>query len=99
MNQIRNRLLKGENFTSYLSKSRFFDPTFSKLLSVGEESAEMDRVFGLLYDYYSKEFEKVLDNFSSLLEPILILIIGIIVSFVLIAMYLPMFEIANFLGV
>jgi type IV pilus assembly protein PilC len=99
MEEIRKRLLKGENFTSYLSKSKFFDPTFSQLLSVGEESAEMDKVFTLLYEYYDKEFGNTLENFSSLLEPMLIMVIGIIVSFVLIAMYLPMFEIANFLGV
>lgn len=93
------KLSRGESLSDNVRKSFFFDVTFTKLLAAGEESAEMDKVFSLISNYYSKEFDYRLETITSLIEPILILFIGGIVSVILIAMYMPMFEIINYLGV
>ena len=93
------RIAKGESFSTYIAKSKLFDVTFSKLLIVGEESAELEKVFKLIGNYYSKDFDYHLDNLTSLIEPLLILFVGFIVALVLVAMYLPMFEIINNFGV
>lgn len=99
IDKIIKRLIKGGNFSGHFSASIFFDSTFSKLLSAGEEGAQMEKVFGLIGKYYEKEFNYNLENITSLLEPFLILFIGAIVAIILIAMYLPMFEIINNFGV
>jgi len=99
IDQIIKRLIKGETFTANISKSKFFDLTFSRLLSVGEESAELEKVFYLISDYYGKEFDYYLDNVTALIEPFLILFVGLIVAVILVAMYLPMFELVNNFGV
>jgi len=93
------KLIKGESFASNVHGSKFFDLTFTKLLAAGEESAELGNVFTLISDYYSKEFDHKLDSVTSFIEPILILFVGAIVAVILVAMYLPMFEIINYLGV
>lgn len=96
---ITNRITKGETITANLGKSVIFDLTFVKMLSAGEASSELEKVFRMMSEYYTREFDHYLENITSLLEPILILFIGLIVAFILVAMYLPMFEIVNYLGV
>ncbi|MGD8782532.1 MAG: type II secretion system F family protein [Ignavibacteria bacterium] len=93
------KLIKGESLTLNVKKSDFFDITFSKLLAAGEESAELDRVFNLISNFYNKEFDYNLSSITSLIEPVLILFVGAIVAVILVAMYLPMFEVVNYLGV
>ena len=96
---IIKKLSKGESFSSVVKRSDFFDITFSQLLIAGEESAQLDKVFFLISNYYQKDFDFYLDNLTALLEPMLILFIGIVVAVVLVAMYLPIFEIVNNFGV
>lgn len=90
---------KGETLSANVKSSQFFDPTFTRLLAAGEESAELDKVFMQMSIYYSSEFDHYLDNLTSLLEPVLILFVGGIVAVILIGLYLPMFEIINYFGV
>jgi type IV pilus assembly protein PilC len=96
---IIKRLTRGESFSVNISKSKLFDVTFSRLLTVGEESSELEKVFTLISNYYSKDFNYQIDGLISLIEPFLILLVGFIVAIVLVAMYLPMFELINNFGV
>ena len=96
---IIKRIIKGESLSTNLSNSKFFDLTFTKLLAAGEESAELDKVFFIISNYYSNQFDYYLDNLTSLLEPALILFIGIIVAVILVGLYLPMFDVVNYFGV
>lgn len=99
IDRMIKKMIKGESMASNISTSVFFDLTFSRLLSAGEESAELEKVFEMISNYYSKEFDHHLDAATSLIEPILILFIGVIVALILVAMYLPMFELINNFGV
>ena len=96
---VIKRIIKGESLLSNVENSAFFDITFTRLLAAGEESAELGNVFYLISEYYAKEFDYRLENLTTLLEPMLILTVGLIVAVILIAMYLPMFEIINYVGV
>jgi type IV pilus assembly protein PilC len=96
---ITKKIVRGETFSSNLDNSKYFDFTFTRLLAAGEESAELDKVFYIISDYYSNQFDYYLDSATSLLEPALILFIGIIVAVILIGLYLPMFDIINYFGV
>ncbi|MBK7980269.1 MAG: type II secretion system F family protein [Ignavibacteriae bacterium] len=99
ISKLLKKLIKGESFTDNIKNSKFFDFTFTKLLAAGEASAELTNVFQLISEYYSEEFDHKLDNLTSFIEPVLILFVGGIIAVVLVAMYLPMFEIINYLGV
>ena len=93
IDQLLKKTIKGETLSANVKSSIFFDPTFTRLLAAGEESAELDKVFLQMSNYYSSEFDHYLDNLTSLLEPVLILFVGGIVAVILIGLYLPMFEI------
>lgn len=99
IDQLLKKTIKGETLSANLKSSKFFDPTFTRLLAAGEESAELDKVFLQMSNYYSNEFDHYLDNITALLEPVLIIIVGGIVAVILIGLYLPMFEIINHFGV
>ena len=94
---LTKRIVKGESLVANVENSTFFDITFTKLLAAGEESAELSKVFYLISEYYTKEFDYRLENITTLIEPLLILAVGLIVAVILVAMYLPMFEIINYI--
>ena len=96
---LLKKTIKGEMLSANVKSSKFFDPTFTRLLAAGEESAELDIVFLQMSNYYGSEFDHYLDNLTSMLEPVLILFVGGIVAMILIGLYLPMFEIINYFGV
>ena len=62
------------------------------LVSVAEESGRLDEAMGEIAHYYEHETEEAIKIMTSLLEPIMILVMGLIVGFIVIAMMLPMFE-------
>ncbi len=98
INGLVKNLVKGESIAGNVKKSIVFDSTFTRLLIVGEQTAELDKIFSLLSEYYTNEFDSKLETITSMIEPVLILFIGLIVAFILIAMYLPMFEMVNVMG-
>ena len=69
-----------------------FDKKTLVLLKVGEETSSLDKMFKSLSDDLAEELNYKIKQLNNTLEPVLILIIGIIVAFVLISMYLPMFN-------
>ena len=99
INKYIKKIIKGESLVANIQNSQFFDVAFTRMLAAGEESAELDKIFYIISDYYNKEFDYRLENINSMVEPILILFVGVIVAVILIAMYLPIFEIVNYMGV
>lgn len=97
--KIIQRIIKGDMFSNISGNNEILDITFIKLLAVGEESSELDKVFSIMTEYYNSEFDNQLEGLTSLLEPFLIILVGILVAFILIGLYLPMFEIINQFGV
>lgn len=79
-------------YAAFASYPELFDRKFLMMLRVGEETASLERMFKSLADEMTEELNYQIRQLNNLLEPFLILAIGVIVAFVLIAMYLPMFS-------
>ena len=73
-------------------KEPLFPPTFSQLISVGEQTGQLDEMFNSVAGYYEEEFDTTVDNMSSLIEPIMIVFMGIMIGGLMIAMYSPIFN-------
>ena len=95
---IAKSLVKGQNFSHVLGKSKFFDITFIKLLTAAEGASELDKAFLMTAEFYTDEFDDLLDTVTSFMEPALILFIGGFVGIIVVALYLPMFEMLNNFG-
>ena len=86
---------EGRSVSSTLIKSNYIPKMVSNLLSVGEETGKLDEVLGRLADFYSREVENILSRLVTLLEPIIIIFLGVVVCGMMSAIILPMYKLAS----
>lgn len=89
---IRERINVGQNVTEAFRASGILPPMVIQLMSSGEKSGHMDEMFSEVASFYEPEVEYTLRNFTSLLEPFLLLIMGAIVGFIALSVLLPIFN-------
>jgi len=85
----------GKSLHASVEETGFFDRKFTSLIKAGEEVNKLDYSFNQLNDQYNQEIDHKLSILASLMEPLLILLVGGIVAVILIAMYLPLFQIGS----
>jgi len=95
---ILRAVKKGGSLGLAVKKSRIFPPIVLQMITVGEETAELDRMLLHVSDHFSEEVDLKVDSLTSILEPLLIIILGLVLGFLIVAMYLPMFELMNVMG-
>ena len=93
--KMKEDILKGAFFYESMEKQGFFDSSMIALVKIGEEVNQLDRIFGQLTKQYESELDYQSGILISFLEPLMILLLALIVSVILIAMYLPMFKIGT----
>jgi len=95
-NAIRKSMLsiaEGETITAPLKESGVFPPMVTQMISVGEKTGGMDEMLSKIADFYDDEVDAAVAALTSIIEPVIIVFMGIIIGGILIAMYLPMFDI------
>ena len=98
LENIKKGVFSGETLTALFSKEKIFPPTFSQLISVGEQTGNLDEMFTSVSSYYEEEFDTAVDNMSSLIEPIMIVFMGTMIGGLMIAMYSPIFNVGAIIG-
>ena len=93
LENVKKGVFSGDTLTKLFLKEPLFPPTFSQLISVGEQTGQLDEMFGSVASYYEEEFDGTVDNMSSLIEPIMIVFMGIMIGGLMIAMYSPIFNV------
>lgn len=93
--EVENSILKGESLNRSLAAFPFYPAKMIQLVKVGEEINRMDHFFEKIASQYTEEVEYRTNTISSLLEPLIIIFLGLVVGVILIAMYLPMFQMSN----
>ncbi|PTT01383.1 type II secretion system F family protein [Pedobacter sp. HMWF019] len=93
--KVEEDILKGESLHKSLSTFTFYPKKMIQLVKVGEEVNRMDYFFEKIATQYTEEVEYKTNTLSSLMEPIIIVFLGLVVGVILIAMYLPMFQMSN----
>ena len=98
LENVKKGVFSGDTLTKLFLKEPLFPPTFSQLISVGEQTGQLDEMFGSVASYYEAEFDNSVDNMSSLIEPIMIVFMGIMIGGLMIAMYSPIFNVGALIG-
>jgi type IV pilus assembly protein PilC len=98
LENVKKGVFSGDTLTKLFLKEPLFPPTFSQLISVGEQTGQLDEMFGSVAMYYEEEFDGAVDNMSSLIEPIMIVFMGIMIGGLMIAMYSPIFNVGALIG-
>ena len=83
---------KGDNLSIALSKKPIFPPMMLRMVSAGEATGKIDAMLEKMADFWDEEIEALLDALTSLIEPLLIVFLGVIVGGIVIAMFLPIFK-------
>ena len=85
----------GKGLSVTLGKSRWFPPVAVQMISVGEQSGELEKMLNKIADIFEKEVESRVMAMTSLLEPVMILAMGLIVAFIVVSILLPIFEMSQ----
>jgi len=94
----RNEVEKGGPLALPIARSEYFPLLVSSMISVGEETGEIDVVLAKVSEYYKEEVDTATSNLSTLLEPLLLIIMGLAVGFIALGVYMPMFGLAQVMG-
>lgn len=91
----RASIREGETIAEPLSRSNIFPPMVTQMISVGESTGALDSMLTKIADFYDDEVDVAVSNLTSLLEPFLMIFLGVVIGGVVIAMYLPIFQMAS----
>jgi type IV pilus assembly protein PilC len=102
---IQNAILKakdaveqGRNISSPLAETKVFPPMVVQMVGVGEATGALDAMLAKVAEFYEDEVDNAVASLMSLMEPLIIFFLGGIIGFIVIAMYMPIFNLANVMG-
>ncbi|ODS56299.1 MAG: pilus assembly protein PilC [Acidobacteria bacterium SCN 69-37] len=90
--QARQRIERGESISVPLKATGVFPPMVSQMIGAGESTGALDTMLGKIADFYEEEVDVAIAGLLTILEPLLICFLGIVVGGIVIAMYMPLFE-------
>ena len=92
---VSNDVEKGDNLSVAMSKKTIFPPMMLRMVAAGESTGKIDEMLEKMADFWDEEIEATLNALTSLLEPILIVFLGVIVGGIVIALFLPIFQMSE----
>jgi len=95
LRKARASIAEGQTVAEPLGKSGVFPPMVVQMISVGEATGALDEMLSKIADFYDEEVDIAVDALTSLLEPLLIVFLGVTIGGLLVAMYLPIFQLAD----
>lgn len=93
--RARRAIEEGKTLIEPLKAAKVFPPMVLQMTSVGEQTGELDTMLTKVADYYDEEADVAIKNFLTLLEPLLIVFLGVVVGGIVISMYLPLFSLIS----
>ncbi len=96
--RARTSISEGKTIADPLSKEPVFPPMVVQMIAVGETTGAIDNMLGKIADFYDDEVDSAVATLTSMLEPLMMVFLGITIGTIVIAMYLPIFEMASIVG-
>ena len=93
--KVKEKVLKGEGLGDSIMNIKIFPPMLASMVKVGEEAGSLDSILDKTADFYDDELEREIQTATALIEPAMIVIMGIIIGFLLISILTPMFKMYN----
>ena len=93
--ETRRSIEAGKSIAKPLESTKVFPPMVTQMIAVGEETGALDTMLSKIADFYEDEVDTAVDNLMSLLEPVMIVFLGVVIGGIVVSMYLPMFDLIN----
>jgi len=94
----REAVEQGRNIAGPLAETKVFPPMVVQMVGVGEATGALDAMLGKVADFYEDEVDNAVAALTAMMEPMIIAVLGGIIGFIVIAMYMPIFNLANVMG-
>jgi len=94
----REAVEQGRNIAGPLAETKVFPPMVVQMVGVGEATGALDAMLSKVADFYEDEVDNSVAAMTAMMEPLIIAILGVVIGFIVIAMYLPIFNLANVMG-
>lgn len=95
VNKSRQRISEGQTISEPLKESGVFPPMVTQMVAIGERTGQLDSMLTKIADFYDEQVDAAVAALTSVLEPIIVVFMGVIIGGILVAMYLPMFDLIN----
>ena len=95
---VKRGVFSGTDLSKLFLKETVFPPQFGQLIAVGEKTGNLEEMFTSIANYYQEEFDNAVETLSTAIEPIMIVLIGTLIGFLLLAMYMPIFNAGSVVG-
>ncbi|AIY43629.1 Type IV fimbrial assembly protein PilC [Collimonas arenae] len=93
--KIQSEVSTGTSLTTAMENANVFPNMVTQMVSIGEESGSLDQMLGKVADFYEAEVDDAVASLSSLMEPLIMVILGVLIGGLVIAMYLPIFKLGS----
>lgn len=95
INKVKQKITEGKSMAEPLMATRVFPPMVVQMIAVGESTGALDAMLGKIADFYDEEVDTAVDSMTSMIEPLMMVGLGGVLGFIMIAMYLPIFSMAG----
>lgn len=92
---IRDEVASGQQMHLAMRSAKVFPSMIVQMASIGEESGALDEMLGKAADYYEDEVDNAVDNLTSMIEPAIMIFLGVVIGGLIVAMYLPIFQMGS----
>ena len=96
--QIQSEVSTGTSLTSAMQSTQLFPNMVNQMVAIGEESGSLDAMLGKVADFYEAEVDDAVEALASLMEPMIMVVLGVLIGGMVIAMYLPIFKLGAVIG-
>jgi type IV pilus assembly protein PilC len=96
--KIRSEVSTGTSLTVAMQNSGIFPNMVQQMVAIGEESGALDSMLGKVADFFERDVDDAVESLSSLMEPIIMVVLGTLIGGMVIAMYLPIFKMGSVVG-
>jgi type IV pilus assembly protein PilC len=91
--KARTSIKQGETIANPLSQNPIFPPMVVHMIAVGEETGSLDSMLNKIADFYDEEVGSMVESLTSIIEPVMIMVMGTMLGFIVVALYMPMFQV------
>lgn len=94
----RARISEGRSMSEPLEESKVFPPMVVQMIEVGESTGALDNMLNKIADFYEEDVDNLVSNLTAMMEPMIMMFLGVVLGGLIIAMYLPIFKLGQAIG-
>jgi type IV pilus assembly protein PilC len=98
IDEVKNNVKEGEGIAVPLTKSGVFPPMVTRMIAIGEKSGQLEKMLTKISEFYDDQVDAAVAGLTSIIEPLIIGVLGIVIGFIVIALFMPIMQISQLAG-